>query len=268
MTKQSRAYIAALASVLLWSTAATAFKISLRELHFTQLLFIASVVSLLALGFLLAIQGKLKLLSHTSPAQYAQSAMAAFLNPFAYYLVLLKAYSILPAQIAQPLNYTWPIVLVLLAALILKQRLNKYHLIALVVSFSGVFVISTQGNLANYHIENPLGVFLAAGSSILWALFWIINMKDKRNEIIKLFYNFLFGSVYTGIAVFIFSDFHFVLSTSIYAAIYVGLFEMGFTFALWLIALQLSDTASKISNLVFLSPFMSLIFIHFILGEM
>lgn len=267
MSRQTKAYIAALISVLLWSTAATAFKISLRELDFIQLLFIASLVSLIALSVLLVVQGKVSFLKTNKKSEYLKSAIAAFLNPFAYYLVLLKAYSILPAQIAQPLNYTWPIVLVLLAALILKHKLTIYHLIALFISFSGVFVISTQGNLSNYHISNPLGVILAAGSSILWALFWIINMKDTRDEIVKLFFNFLFGTFYTGITVYLFSDFHFEINTSLYAAIYVGCFEMGFTFALWLIALQLTDSTSKISNLVFLSPFLSLIFIHFILGE-
>ena len=35
---------------------------------------------------------------------------SGFLNPFLYYIILFKAYSLLPAQEALSLNYTWPLV--------------------------------------------------------------------------------------------------------------------------------------------------------------
>ena len=50
-------------------------------------------------------------------------------------------------------------------------------------------------------------------------------------------------------------------------AIYVGLFEMGITFILWLSAMKLTDHTARIGNLIFLSPFLSLVFIHFLVGE-
>jgi drug/metabolite transporter (DMT)-like permease len=34
-----------------------------------------------------------------------------------------------------------------------------------------------------------------------------------------------------------------------------------------LMAMKLTDNTARISNLIFLSPFLSLIFIHFLLGE-
>ncbi len=50
-------------------------------------------------------------------------------------------------------------------------------------------------------------------------------------------------------------------------AIYVGLFEMGITFVLWLTALKKATHIARISNLIFISPFLSLLLISFILGE-
>jgi len=50
-------------------------------------------------------------------------------------------------------------------------------------------------------------------------------------------------------------------------ACYVGFFEMGITYIIWLMALKLSATTAKVTNLIYLSPFTSLIFIHFIVGE-
>jgi len=51
------------------------------------------------------------------------------------------------------------------------------------------------------------------------------------------------------------------------AGVYTGIFEMGLTFYLWLKALRLAETSDKISNLVFLAPFLSLVFISIFLGE-
>ena len=61
---------------------------------------------------------------------------------------------------------------------------------------------------------------------------------------------------------------HFKISlTGAIASVYIGLFEMGITFFFWLKALQLADTTDKVSNLVYFAPFLSLIFVHFILHE-
>jgi len=42
---------------------------------------------------------------------------------------------------------------------------------------------------------------------------------------------------------------------------------MGITFFFWLKALQMSETTDKVSNLVYIAPFLSLIFVHFIIHE-
>jgi drug/metabolite transporter (DMT)-like permease len=42
---------------------------------------------------------------------------------------------------------------------------------------------------------------------------------------------------------------------------------MGITFLLWIRAMKLSETNDRISNLVYLAPFISLVFIHFMVGE-
>jgi drug/metabolite transporter (DMT)-like permease len=53
----------------------------------------------------------------------------------------------------------------------------------------------------------------------------------------------------------------------ILGATYIGIFEMGMTFLLWLTALSKTEKTNKISQLVYISPFLSLILISIILGE-
>ncbi|OQX98414.1 MAG: hypothetical protein B6I20_11095 [Bacteroidetes bacterium 4572_117] len=267
MKKTIKPYLFALSSIMLWSTAAVAFKIALKYMDFIQLLFISSLNSFFVLFIILVIKREIKILASFTKKQYLNSAILGFLNPFAYYMVLLKAYSILPAQLAQPLNYTWPIMLVLLSAPLLGQKLNNRSLPAIFISFFGVYLISSQGQPFSMEISQPFGILLATGSSVIWALFWIYNVKDKRPEIHKLVISFFFSLFFIGLALFLFSTFKMPEFKGIVAAIYIGLFEMGFTFVLWLKAMQYVKRSDKISNLVFISPFFSLIWIHLILGE-
>jgi len=267
MKQASKAYIYALCSVVLWSTVATAFKLGLKELSPLYLILTASAVSLLTFFIVILVQGKTKELFAVSWSGLGKSALLGALNPFGYYLILFEAYSLLPAQVAQPLNMVWPITLALLSAPLLKQKITFRNIIAILISFIGVIFISSQGSLSGIANTNPTGALLAVGSSIIWALFWILSVLDKRDEIFKLFWNFAFGLIYLLIAAFVYTDFEWPGLKGLPAAIYIGLFELGITYILWMKAMQLSENNAKTGNLIFLSPFLSLVFIHFILGE-
>lgn len=267
MKQLSKAYIYALFSVVLWSTVATAFKLGLQALSPLYLILTASAFSLLVFFVVILFQGRLRELFTVSWSGLGKSALLGALNPFGYYLILFHAYSLLPAQVAQPLNMVWPITLALLSAPLLKQKITGRNIAAILISFVGVIFISSQGSFTGMATTNLTGVILAVGSSVIWALFWILSVLDKREEIFKLFWNFAFGLFYLFIAAFIFTDFSLPDPKGLPAAIYVGLFELGITYILWMKAMQLSENNAKTGNLIFLSPFLSLVFIHFILGE-
>lgn len=267
MKNQKQAYIYALFAVAMWSTVASAFKISLRYLDSFQLLFLAVLSSTIILFIILAMQGKVHHLKRSTSKDLLYSALFGLLNPFLYYAVLFKAYDLLPASEAQPLNYIWAITLVILSIPLLKQKIGIKSIIGIIVSFFGVFVIATHGDVLGFRFSNFSGAMLAVGSSIIWALFWIYNVKDKRDEVVKLFLGFFFGLIYVTLAMFIFSDFFIPDIRGLAGAVYVGLFEMGITFVLWSKALKLSTNTAKVSRFIFLSPFVSLVLIHFLVGE-
>ncbi len=268
MDKTKQSYIYAGLAIFFWSTIPTAFKISLGELAILPVLTIASVTSTLALFLIILSERKEGYLRKSSPGDLISSALLGLINPFLYYMILLKAYQLLPAQVAQPLNMIWPIILVFLSVPILKQRIGKKSFVALFISFIGVYIISSQGNLFNPGHADLSGVFLATGSSVFWAFYFILNVKDKRDEAVKLFMNFLFGSIYLIAAVIITGKWpDYISFKGIVSSVYIGLFEMGITFFFWLKALKLSQTTDKVSNLVYIAPFLSLIFVHFIIHE-
>ncbi|MDC0336454.1 DMT family transporter [Pseudodesulfovibrio sp.] len=272
MTNSKKALFFGLATVTIWSTVASAFKISLRHLDPLQLLLCACVASIIALAGVLAFQGKLGELKNVKHADLVRCGLLGALNPFLYYVILFKAYHLLPAQEAQPLNYTWAITLSLLSVPLLGQKMSLKDLAAILASYLGVVVISTHGDILALEFSNPTGVALALGSTIIWALYWIFNTRSTIDPTVSLFLNFLFGLPLIFITTLIFSEMPTFTMEAILGATYVGFFEMGITFALWLTAMKYAalpdgGSTARVANLIFLSPFLSLFFIHFLVGE-
>ncbi len=268
MTRTRQSYIYAALAIFFWSTIPTVFKLGLGEMTVITMLTFASVVSAVALLIILLLQKKLGLVLRSKPGEVLNSAMLGLLNPVCYYLLLLRAYQLLPAQVAQPLNMIWPIILVFLSVPILGQKIGIRSFVALFISFAGVYVISSQGRLLNPGESDIRGILLATGSSFFWALYFILNMRDTRDEAVKLFMNFLFGSAYLIIIIIVTgTPLSFPGLKGTLLSLYIGFFEMGVTFFFWLKALQLATTTDRVSNLVYLAPFLSLVFVHFIIHE-
>ncbi len=264
---QKKAYLFALLAVLFWSTMSSAFKITLRFISFDELLFWSALTGMILLGiYKLFVRGFEKT-DFNAKALMSSAVMGAF-NPFLYYLVLFKAYSLLEAQVAVSLNYVWPIVLVLFSILFLKQKISLKAIISLFVSFMGIVIIITGGNMKSLHIDSFTGVLLALFSAVFWASYWILNMKDKRDDISKIWLNLFFGLLYIFLyLLFTRKTFLFPDVRGFIGSVYIGIFEMSLTFVIWLKALNNSSDTAKVSNIIFLSPFIALFWINNAVGE-
>ncbi|MFY2510156.1 DMT family transporter [Vibrio pectenicida] len=265
---ERRAIGLGLSAVLLWSTVATAFKLTLAELSPIQMLTIASIVSTLALTLVCSYQKKLSSIGNVFCANPFYYVLLGAINPLSYYLILFKAYELLPASQAQAINYSWAITLTLMAAIFLKQKIRKQDWVACCLSYFGVIVIATKGDILSMNFDSPLGVGLALLSTLLWAGYWILNTKNKADPIISILLGFIVATPCTIILSWIEGNSWIGISSQGWlAATYVGLFEMGITFVLWLSALKLTQNTARISNLIFASPFISLVLLANIIGE-
>ncbi len=251
----------------MWSTVATAFKLGLQGQDVTAMLFVATAVSVLIfLGYILFTR-QLGVLAGTTRRDLVRSAVAGALNPFAYYLILFKAYSLLPAQLAQPLNMIWPVTLALLSIPLLKQKIRWQQLLALMVCFAGIALLSSQGSLSGFKNTSLPGVLLATGSSLFWAGFWILNVRDSRPAAVKMFLNFSAGLIYLLVLLLLGPPAAFGKGIPLLAAVYTGIFETGITYLVWMKAMQMSDNNAVTGSLMYLTPFLSLVFIATVLGE-
>lgn len=271
MTNNTKACCYALATALMWSTIATAFKTALQHLDPPQLVFWSVITSTVLLSIIVVIQGKAGLIA----SQFRQSPklflFLGLLNPFLYHVALFGAYDLLPAQQAQALNYSWPMALTLLAVPLLGRKLSVPSLLCCLLAYAGVLIICTRGDVDNLQAlaggANQTGVLLALASTLIWALYWIFNTRRAGDPIVGLLLCFLCGLPWVIATVAGLSSFWPIPSEGLAAAAYVGLVEMGFAYILWLKALKLADNTALVSNISYLSPFLSLIFIASILGE-
>ena len=194
-----------------------------------------------------------------------------FLNPALFYWVLFTAYDLLPAQDAMAINYTWGLTLPFIAACFSRSLPSVVEVSLALLSYVGILIIVTDGNLAGFEFENITGVMLAIGSTVLWGLSWVINTRtverDQVDPELALLVNFSMAVPVLWIILSATGSLPHLNGGTILGGIYVGLFEMGVAFVLWMKAMQLTDTPIRVSSLIFLAPPLSLVFIATVLGE-
>jgi drug/metabolite transporter (DMT)-like permease len=111
------------------------------------------------------------------------------------------------------------------------------------------------------------GILLALSSAVVWAFYWIFNLRDRREATIKLFMNFCFGFLYIAVILCLTQGIALPPWKGLAGTLWVGFFEMGLTFIFWMKALEYAESTSIVSNVVYLSPFISLIFLKVVVGE-
>lgn len=267
MKNQKLAYIYALIAVLFWSTVASAFKLSLEYLSVKELVLYAVLTSIITLFLILIYQKKVKEIYPHFKKNFIYILFLGILNPLLMYMVLLKAYDLLPVQEAQTINYTWALTLTYLSIPLLKQKLHLNDFLAGLICYFGVLIIATKGDPLSLDFTNTYGVFLALLSTIFWSLYWIFNTKLKVDPGVGLFCNFFVALPLILLVIYFTEGFSIPDIRGIIGAVYVGLFEMSITFLFWLKAMSETNSTSKIANLIFIAPFLSLIIIYFILKE-
>jgi hypothetical protein len=261
--QERQALIFGLAAITLWSTVATGFKLGLTVLAVEQLLLLGSLISWCVFALYALYTNNFTL--HKQDRSWVVGL--GCINPFGYYLLLFAAYDRLPAHIAQPLNYTWAIVLALLAVPVLKQKLARRTLLGITLSYTGVVVLLWGAGRSATAGLDMLGVVLALLSTGLWAIYWLLNTRCTSDPGALMFWSFSVGVPLIALACWIGPGWPTLSPTNLAYGLWVGAVEMGVTFLLWQQALKRTHNVARMGQLIFLSPFLSLLLIAYVLQE-
>ena len=230
------------------------------------MLFYSTVFSVVALGVLVVGQRKIASLVRYTLRDYAHLSWLGFLGAFLYYVLLYGAFARTSAAEGFVLAYTWPILVSLLAVPLLGQRLTPVRLIAIAISFCGVVMIVTRGRMLAFQMENLAGNLLALSGALVFALFSILGRRANYDLTIAAFIYFSSALVCAGAAISIVGALP-LPSLSVWGWIlYNGLLVNGVSYLFWFRALEHGDTFI-VSNLLYLTPALSLPLVRFFLNE-
>lgn len=263
--KRNRSYFFVLLASILWGSVAAVAKLLLVDLNNLQVLFFANLFAFVGLFLIVIFRKERSLIRTYTKNDYFNFAWMGFLGVFAYNFFLYGGLQLLPAQEAFIINYLWPIAVVAFAVLILKESITARKILAITLSFLGVVMVISKGSFSGLGFGNMLGIFSAIAGALTYGLFSVLGKKHDYDKLVSMTFYYFFSCFYALAALLIFSDI-----PSIGVGQFLGLLWLGLSNGLapvfWFLALKHGDTA-KMSNMIFLTPFVSLVYIHFLLKE-
>jgi drug/metabolite transporter (DMT)-like permease len=266
MTINKTSYLYISLTVLLWGSTVAVAKLLLKELNNLQLLLFISLIAALCLFIIVIFQKKLEIIKTYNFKDYFHFAFMGFVGIFLYHIFLLAAITYAPVQEAFIVNYTWPIWVVIFAAIILKEKISAIKIIAIILGFIGVYIVITKGDFLSFSTINVKGDLFALAGAVSYGIFSVIGKKNNREIVTSMMFYYGFSFIYCLIATLGFSSIPTLTFYEIIGIVWMGVFAGGLAFVFWFMALRYRDTA-EMSNIVFLTPFISLIYIYLLIGE-
>lgn len=260
-----KTYFYAGISILLWSSIATLSKLLLGSMNSYQVLCISALFAAVALMIVIIATKRLRLFKEYKLKDYITMVLIGLPGTFFYYVFLYLGTDMMLASQAFIINYLWPIMSVVFACILLKERLTARKVIAILMSFLGVITVA-GGELAHFNSGTLLGMLFCIGAAVSYGAFTALNKKWQYDKYLSMMVSFVAS---------------FVLSLAINLAIggstevnllqlaglgWNGIFVMAIATVTWALALDMGNTA-KVSNLAYITPFVSLVWTFFILKE-
>ena len=231
-----------------------------------QVMAVSSVFAALFLFVVNLKKGNLQQVKAFKLRDYLVLFGVGFLGMFLYRMLLFMGVARLLASQAMIVNYLWPIMAVLAGCILLKEKLTARKTIAVLMSFLGVIIVTTGGDLTGLSGSNLAGTVCCAVAAVLYGLFVAINKGLKYDSFVSMmFYNTvaaicaILGTLLSGETLLL------TLPQNL-GLVWVGVCNTAIGFVAWDLAMKTADTA-KIANIAYITPFLSLVVAYFLLGD-
>jgi len=258
LKKNDSSCLKAAATILCWSTLAPVTKALLADLSYMQVLFVSSSF---AVAFLLAvniIQKKHRILLSYSIRDILIQVGLGFIGLFLYSALYYYSLSELSSQDACIINYLWPIMIILFSAPILKEKITAKKMTAVLLSFFGLIIVATRGNISGFDPGGVKGVVACFFAAVCYGLFSALNKKTDYDQSVAMTIYFGVTAAASGVGCALQGGLGPISTIQMAGFIWIGVFTDAIAYFLWALALKGGDTA-KISNLAYMTPFLSIL---------
>lgn len=252
MTSRSSAYVAAFCAILLWASLASL------SLFVSQIpAFFLTGVSLL-IGSLLSLHKIREWRFNFKDIFFGIYGIAGF--HIFYFLGLRNA----PAIETNLINYLWPLLIVLLAPLLLKQSLTKNQLIGALLGFVGAFIAIISKGLSPESTLH-IGYLFSFFSAVIWATF-SIGLKNSTSSVWQTGIYCLTSGILCLILSFILEQTYVPSSQDWIFLIVIGVGPLGAAFYLWDFAIKKIGPVS-VAPISYFTPVISTTFLTLTLKQ-
>lgn len=252
-------------AVVVWAFAFPFIKIGLEELSFINLTIMRFFIVCCVLLIFLILQPKR--FSTLNKKDIIPIFLLGFFGVMVYHFGLNYGEQYISPGAASLIIATIPIQIVILAVIFLKEKIGLKKVVGIIISLSGVLIISIWGKEdASLKIDYIYGAIAVLIAALMGALYTISGKKllVRYSGLSLTVYAMLLGSL--GLIPFInYSLFDQVIKMSIngwIAIIFLGVFSTVIGYGLWYIALKIK-TASEISIYLYAIPVLSTIISFF-----
>ena len=259
-----KSYIYAGLTVLIWSTLATVVKLVLKDIPNFQALAISSAFAFVFLLILNIINGSIKEMKHYRIKDCLTMAGLGFLGLFMYSALYYYGIAELGSQEACILNYLWPIVI--FACIILKERITVKKIIAMLMSFAGIVVL-TLGSGGVSSGNRLFGIIACVTAAVCYGLFSVLNKKHSLNQNVTMMWIWFTTALCSLVLSLIFENWQPIAGVQWLGIAWLGIVVNAVAYLLWAIALKGASDSAKIANLAYLVPFISIIISWLVLKE-
>ena len=261
-----KSYIYAGLTVLIWSTLATVVKLVLKDIPNFQALAISSAFAFVFLLILNIINGSIKEMKHYRIKDCLTMAGLGFLGLFMYSALYYYGIAELGSQEACILNYLWPMMIVIFACIILKERITVKKIIAMLMSFAGIVVL-TLGSGGVSSGNRLFGIIACVTAAVCYGLFSVLNKKHSLNQNVTMIWIWFTTAVCSLVLSLIFENWQPIAGVQWLGIAWLGIVVNAVAYLLWAIALKGASDSAKIANLAYLVPFISIIISWLVLKE-
>ena len=260
-----KTYLLAGTAILMWSTMATISKLLMATMENYQVLCMSALLATLSMLVINGFSGKLALLKQYRLKDYLIMTGTGLLGIFLYYSFYYLGMNRMLASQAFIINYLWPIMSIVFAAILLKEKITFRKAVAITLSFFGVIIV-TGKDLIHFNPQMIFGAAMCICGAVCYGAFTALTKKYHYEKSIAMMIAFFTAFVLSAVINLATGGSWKMSFTELLGLGWSGIFSMALGNTAWAMALEKGNTA-KIANLAYITPFISLIWTALILKE-
>ena len=260
-----KSYFYAAGAIGMWSTMPTISKLLLGEMDGYKVLYISTLFAAIAMFVINLCSKKWQIMKSYRFIDYLKMAAIGLPGVFLYYAFYYAGAARMYASQAFIVNYLWPIMSIVFACMILKEKMTVRKVIALVLSFLGVFTVAGK-DLIYFNADTVLGMVFCFGAAVCYGLYTAVNKKSNYDKQVSMTVAMVAACLPSMVIVLLRGGNLWIAPSQIPGMVWNGVVTMALANLFWALALSKGNTA-KISNLAYITPFLSMVWTFFILKE-